>query len=360
MLEGPGKKSSRAKLMPGEMLRAQQLSAAPAQEGRATGMRATSPKAYIFLIIVAAIVAYFFQLRTNGIFACQSSGYSGDSFLGECSARQYGNYEHGAFWFGLEPAALEAAARAKVLFLGDSRLQIAMSTPETSNWFGRTATSFYLLGFGGGENMNFTVPLLDKLKPQATTFIINADNFFDTWYTIPYRGLLNNPDSEDRYKYKRRWQEPHRYFCDRFPSACGNNFATFRSVSNGMYQMVGDYDADGHPIKGNTVSYDRNIHRLLLEKSIPLAEQFLDRTGARRECVILTIIPYAGTRIETARAFAAAVGMTFVAPDLDGLQMFDPTHLDPRSARAWAQKFYEAAGPTLERCIAAKPVVGNN
>jgi hypothetical protein len=46
--------------------------------------------------------------------------------------------------------------------------------------------------------------------------------------------------------------------------------------------------------------------------------------------------------------------VSFVAPELDGLKMFDPTHLDAASAQLWAQKFYEAAGPQLERCASGK------
>lgn len=343
--------------MHGELPSAQKPSAAQAQSEQDVGTRSASPTAYIFLIIIAAVSVYLYQLRNDGIFACQSDGYAGDAFLGECSARQYGNYEHGAFWFGTEPAAIDAASRAQVLFLGDSRLQVALSTPETANWFSRAAASFYLLAFGGGENMNFTGRLLEKLKPQATTFVINVDRFFEAWYTTPAKVLLQNPASEDRYKSKQRWQLPHRYICSFLAFACGRNFATFRSRSTGMYQMAGDLDPDGAPVKSGAVSYNRSINREDIAKYIPRAEQFFAQFGMRRECVILTIVPYAGTRIETARALAAALGMTFVAPELDGLRMFDPTHLDQPSARVWSQKFYETAGPALERCIAAKPAL---
>lgn len=346
--------------MHGKLPGAHKPSATRAQSEQDAGAHGASPIAYIVLIIIAAVSMYLYQLRNDGIFACQSSSYAGDAFLGECSARQYGNYEHGAFWFGLEPAAIDAASRAQVLFLGDSRLQVALSTPETTNWFNRAAASFYLLGFGGGENMNFTGRLLEKLKPRATTFVINADRFFETWYTTPAEGVLQNPDAEGRYKYKQRWQLPHRSICSLVASICGRNFATFRSRSTGMYQMAGDLDSDGAPIKSGAASYDRSINRKDLSKYIPRAEQFFARYGMRRECVILTIVPYAGTRIETARALATALGTTFVAPELDGLHMFDPTHLDQPSARAWSQKFYETAGPALERCIAAKPALGSS
>jgi hypothetical protein len=40
----------------------------------------------------------------------------------------YGDYKHGAFWFDLEPAAVNFARNAD----GNSRIQIALSTPATA------------------------------------------------------------------------------------------------------------------------------------------------------------------------------------------------------------------------------------
>jgi hypothetical protein len=340
--------------MEGDLPGARGLSSAPESRRGFAGLPAIGPTAYILIIIFAAVATYLYQLRYDGIFACQARGYTGDAFLAECSAHQYGNYEHGAFWFGLEPRALAAAARARVLFLGDSRLQVAFSTPETKDWFSRSGNSYYLLGFGAGENMNFTGKLLEKIKPRATAYIINADNFFETWLTIPVKPIFADPSTGERYKNKSYWQIPHKYFCAFASPLCGDNFAAFRSEATGTYQLAGAYDADGRRIKGATVSYSRDINHQNVQKYLPRAEQLFSQLGVRRDCVILTIIPYAGTRIETARTLAATLGVSFVAPELDGLKMFDPTHLDAASAQLWAQKFYEAAGPQLERCASGK------
>ena len=89
---------------------------------------------------------FLYQLRTDNIFACPASGYTSDRYLSNCGT-SYGDYEHGAFWFDLEPAAEMSAASADVLFLGDSRMLLAFSTAATTKWFSSASASFYLLGF---------------------------------------------------------------------------------------------------------------------------------------------------------------------------------------------------------------------
>lgn len=81
------------------------------------------------------VVAFPLQLRWNGIFACPANGYSSDSYLGYCQATAYGDYDKGAFWFGLEPGLREVVAAADVLFLGSSRMQLGFSAPALRDWF---------------------------------------------------------------------------------------------------------------------------------------------------------------------------------------------------------------------------------
>ena len=82
----------------------------------------------VLLVVVATFAA---KLRTTGVFACPSS-YGDHAYLSDCNASNYGDYDHGAFWFGLEPSAQQAAGRAQVLFLGNSRIQFAMGTPAAA------------------------------------------------------------------------------------------------------------------------------------------------------------------------------------------------------------------------------------
>ncbi len=119
------------------------------------------------LLLAVALGAGPYSLRKYGIFSCQASGYDSDGYLGYCGATSYGDYDHGAIWFGLEPAASAAAANAQVLFLGNSRTQFAFSSKATADWFSSLSESYYLLGFSHFENYTFEAPLLQQAAPKG-------------------------------------------------------------------------------------------------------------------------------------------------------------------------------------------------
>ncbi|HTP25018.1 MAG TPA: hypothetical protein VMK12_05080, partial [Anaeromyxobacteraceae bacterium] len=122
-----------------------ELADAPAR-GRGGFVLAAMPGLYIWLVLAAALLAGAYGLRAYGIFRCTASGYGSDGYIGYCNTTSYGDYDHGAFWFDLEPAAVQAAHNATVLFLGSSRVQFALSASPTIDWFSRASIPFYLLG----------------------------------------------------------------------------------------------------------------------------------------------------------------------------------------------------------------------
>jgi hypothetical protein len=126
--------------------------------------------------------------------ACPASGYSADRYIDNCSGANYGDYEHGAFWFGLEPVQ-GYANKADVLFLGNSRMEKSFSMNATSDWFSSKSARYYLMGFSYGENMSFAGPLLRKIKPMASVYVINVDDFFDQTETPPGRTVMDDPRS---------------------------------------------------------------------------------------------------------------------------------------------------------------------
>ena len=119
--------------------------------------------------------------------------------------RNYGDYEHGAFWFGLEPA-LDFASKADVLFLGNSRMQKAFSTTASADWFSAASAKYYLMGFSYGEHVSFAEMLLDKMHPQASpdglTIALQStcagDNAARSIWTVPARGTTNYSCSDGR------------------------------------------------------------------------------------------------------------------------------------------------------------------
>src|ERR1700743_3306970 len=80
------------------------------------------PGAYVIVLVLTIAAAFGVKLRLQGIFACPAS-YGTTAYLSDCNSTAYGDYDHGAFWFGLEPEARRAASNARVLVLGNSRIE---------------------------------------------------------------------------------------------------------------------------------------------------------------------------------------------------------------------------------------------
>ena len=160
-------------------------------KSRLVYLSAAQPVLYVVVVLGVVLATYLYDLRFEGIFSCQANGYGSDRYLAYCQATHYGDYEHGAFWFGLEPSE-DLLASAEVLFLGDSRLQFAFSTAATSEWFSAAATRYFLMGFLYIEDSYFAEALLSKFKPRAKVYVINANPFFATYMTEPARTVMHD------------------------------------------------------------------------------------------------------------------------------------------------------------------------
>jgi hypothetical protein len=319
------------------------------QRARGSFLLAARSGLYTLLILAVALGAGAYSLRKYGIFSCSASGYASDRYLGYCGATSYGDYDHGAIWFGLEPAAKAAAANAQVLFVGNSRTQFGFSSKATADWFSSLSVSYYLLGFSHWENYTFEAPLLRKLRPRAKVYVINIDLFFQQSETGPGKTVLQDESANTRYENKRQWQRIHKPICTTFKAVCGNEFAIFRSRSAGAWLVTGG------GLTSEPVSYDDDIDQKMIASYTALANQFLPSVSADRGCTILTIVPAVNTGIGTAKAIAGALSLNFVAPRPGGLITFDHYHLDPESAQRWSAAFLEEAGPQIRKCLSESP-----
>jgi hypothetical protein len=305
--------------------------------------RATSgefPVIYLLLLFVALVGSTVYSLRVQGIFACPASGYQPDRYVAYCQATSFGDYDYGAFWFDLEPVAGKAAAEAQVLFLGNSRAQFALSTDATADWFTTLGVSHYLLGFSYNGNYLFEEPLLHKLHP--------LDLFFENSETPPAREVLRDHTAAESYGQKRTWQQVHRRFCAEFPFFCGHEAAVYRSRATGDWEMVGG------SFTKHSVSYDESVDSALVKRYTTAGREFLAGLPVGPGCVLLTYVPTEGSAIGSAKAVARGLGFTLVAPQLEGLTMFDDSHLDRLSAERWSSAFFAAAGPQIQRCVGAR------
>jgi hypothetical protein len=326
-----------------------ELAAPNRLSGNRRALSGSRPALYISIVLGFVLAAYAYKLRTDGIFACLADGYASDRYLAYCHAKGYGDYEHGAFWFGLEPSTRGAVSNAEVLFLGSSRMQIALSTAATSRWFSSDPVKYFLLGFGYNGNVLFEGELLRKFGSQARAYVISVDGFFNRHESQPVKTVMRDSSARNHYEVKHFWQLVHEMTCKGLPVLCGKRYTIFRSRETGAYRLSGLGEFEGH-----AVSYDQSIDRTAAENEAAEGKAFLSKLSVRPDCVILTVIPSEETKLGTASAIAKELGMTLVAPDVTGLQTFDGSHLDQKSAERWSDAFLKAAGPQIRRCV-SKP-----
>ena len=318
------------------------------ESGRLAWCRKAVPALFVLLIGCSLGGTFVYKLRVDGIFACPASGYGSNAYLSDCTARAYGDYDHGAFWFGLEPQAQRAAAEADVLIVGNSRLQFAFSGAENAHWFSGPGIRYYLLGFSNSETVAFFGPLLSKIRPHAKVYVINVDRFFDDRVSEPTEQILQGRDILERYKEKRTWQSLHKGLCAALPVACGNAVAVYRTRDSGAWQRMGSGRFETKQVSEGQPS---NVERW--DRYVKLGEKFLAQLPVDRSCVILTIVPTVETKRAEAMAIAARLGYDLLAPQIDGLRTFDGSHLDEASAERWSAAFLREAGPRIRRCVDA-------
>jgi hypothetical protein len=312
------------------------------ENGRSISAR---PALYIVIVLCAVAGTFGYKLRFEGVFACPAAD-TADTFLADCNSSGYGDYDHGAFWLGLEPTAQRAARDADVLFLGSSRLQFALSTEATRKWFSSPPVAFYLLGFSHTENVAFVAPLLQKIHPLATVYVINVDRFFSKVETEPATELLRDRESQTHYAEKRFWQRLQEPLCAAVPFICGNQLAFFRHREDGVWHLKGTA-----PFKSAATADGPASDVERWSEFADVGNAFVAQLPVDRQCVILTIVPYNGTKRAEAEAIAQRLGLALLAPEVQGLTTFDGSHLDPPSAERWSDAFFELAGPQIRRCL---------
>ena len=309
---------------------------------------------YILIVLPVLLAVWPYSFRAHSIFLCQAPRPGSDEYIAYCQSTTYGDYDYGAFWFGMEPEATNAAANAQVLFLGNSRTQFGLSTKATADWFSSLPATYYLLGFAFNVTYKFEGAILRKLRPKAKVYVINIDLFFEQAEPPPASVVIQDSGARSRYESKRWWQVIHEAVCGSHPTICGNRHAFVRSRATGAWRL------SGGPIRSVPVVYDEHVDQNMVKVYVGLANQFLSNLPVHRDCVILTVLPtgdtsswdeVGATSIGTAKAIAADLGLNLIAPKLTGLTTFDESHLDPQSAERWSAAFTEAAGPQIRQCL---------
>jgi hypothetical protein len=285
---------------------------------------------------------------------CRSSGYGGGNFLAYCRSQKYGDYEHGALYYGLEPAAISSLRQAQVIFLGSSKTQAAFSSEAVRNYFGGRNIPFFLLGFGYGEWSMFALAVMQKWHVSPKVLVINADPFFSDMLSQPAEDALKGEIAFLwRLALKTLFQRVHHALCAVARNACpGTEPAIFRSAKDGQWNWIGPY------IPERSVPIDRSQQKTIapdeLSRVGELGEKFFAAVGIERRCVVVTGVPTSDVdAVGIAEIVAATLKTRSIFPPTEGLTSVEGSHLNLASAERWSGEFVEALAPILQECIPA-------
>jgi len=272
------------------------------------------------------------------------------TFLAYCRNELYGDFEHGAFLFGLESAAVQRAQRADVLVIGDSRAQFGFSTDAMRRYFADRGRTYYLLGMGYGSTSDYARALLQRHQLRPQLLIVNAEPYFTRDVPDVPADVIRG-DYRTRWAYRRKWlfQRAHRPACDLVPWLC-------REAAGGIHRRIqnGEWIWQGLLVAGNlSVPFvERDITVEQVEESGRIATAFVDELDLKASCVIVTAVPgLSPGRRQVATRIAEAVGAPAVLPVVDGLSSLDGDHLNAESAERWSTAFLQAADARINACL---------
>jgi hypothetical protein len=308
------------------------------------------------LVFVSAVVTSL-TIMTFDNFACRTQGQGPDDFLAYCRSIRYGDYEHGALYYGLEPRARESIRAAQVLFLGNSRLQAAFAANAIRDYFRARGIRYFVMGFGYGDVSAFGVPAMERSGTSPNLIIVNADPFFvepTKLSEAAKEAIEGGPKYFWRLTQKMAFQRVHRIICRAVPLCPESEPSIFRSAIDGQWSWIGPY-VEEREIPVDPASA-QGLPEFEIERAKAIGEMFLNRIGLDRRCVVFTGIPTNGLNSpEVAEVLATALHTRFLAPKIDGLATVDGGHFNSRSAELWSAAFVEALTPIVTECLGPQP-----
>lgn len=323
-------------------------------------------KRYAVLFFVAALVAGIATMAAGwgkDVLGCPYKE-PGDEYLAYCTSDRYGDFEHGAYFLGLEPDAVRNLLAAKVVFLGNSRVQFGFSTDATRDFFARRGIPYHILGFGYADGHEFARALISRLEAKPGFVFIITDPFFRDFLSEPARALLGGriPESWEeelilagtylRYRIKLAFNALQPEFCAWVPSICEARWKSiFRARSDGGWNTTNyaDHSFPGYPVTEKKIV---PLEHIPPPGDVENALQFFAAIGVSRDCIVLTVAPNTAIDAEPyARAMGAAVGVKVLLPQLAGMTTVDASHLSRNSAERWSAEILRLAEPALSGCL---------
>lgn len=308
-------------------------------------------KAYLKIVVafyIAALVllpAFYGARLFYSLMDCASFVRPG-WFPAGCANSLYDDYEHQAFYFGLEPEAVKSLQSAAVVFLGDSRTQYGFSSSSLDMFFRERGWSYYVAGFGQNDLDVFSAAVMKKHEVHPRVMVINASPFFKDYISGIGREIMDRPVKMFfQGAVKRAVYKLHGFICTKESFCNGEKPAVYRSAANGMWRAFG-FTQENKPVRISS-----GDAAMAEDETIANARRFREGLPIGPGCVILTATPSPDTKPKATAAVAAALGFSYVYPEVDGLRWFDHMHLDQDSADRWSAAFLKAAEPVLKKCL---------
>ena len=281
------------------------------------------------------------------------------TFLAYCTSDQYGDFEHGAYYFDLEPEAVDNLRTAKVLFLGNSRSQFGFSTDEVKQYFNERSIPFYLMGFGYGEGADFAKALIKKYNLKPKVLVVVTDPFFKSYLSQPASEIVEDLNPFWK-RVRARWNYvTKKIFNTVAPKVCDLRVTLCRSQPRAIYRA----SKDGSWIWRNLFTLPEYGQIPIDSARVPLfeppvatdleiARQLFEVAGVPRDCVVLTVVP--NSIIDTgpyAVEIGRLLGVRVELPKLDRLVTIDGAHLTWTSAQRWSGSLLREIDALVSTCV---------
>lgn len=313
---------------------------------------------YIAMVILsgclAAPIAY--SGRGISIAGCKPAPER-DQFISSCSARRFGDFEHAAFWFGIERRALANLKAADVVFTGSSRTMFAFSTAEVRSYFAARGVRQFNLGFSYEDQQAFFSALAVKHHLRPRVLVIGVDPYFNDRVSEPALAAMH-----DRWELGRALVKKGEMWAQ--PALCKFRFIDCEIAPTAFRSSV-----DGYFLWRDSLMADRQRPRVRRDRlrdfqvNVPLAaieaNTFLKRIGMPADCVVL--VPMPTTEIwpkpDPTSQLAETIGAMYIDADTgDDLTFVDEMHLSFDSAKRFSSEFVRAFDRMPQTCLTNGPL----
>jgi hypothetical protein len=312
-------------------------------------------RAYAAVLIVVGCLAGAVAYSGKGI-SIKGCGLppDPDQFISTCSERRFGDYEHDAFWFGLERSALANLKAADVVFTGSSRTMFAFSTPEVRSYFAGRGWRQFNLGFGFEDQQTFFAALAVKHDLHPRVLVIGVDPYFNDRVSPPAMAAMHDWSELGRALVKRAQSALQPALCRWAPADCNTAPTAFRSSADGYFSWRDTLFADQeHPRPHETSLRDVQVNVPLAADA---ARAFLQRIGMPAQCVVMVPMPLQQIwpKPDPVKQVADAVGTLYIDADTgDDLKLVDAVHLSYESAKRFSSEFVRAFDQLPQTCLRA-------